>query len=137
MAQKYDMFNIMTKLLEAFPNEEWITIQGETYGAGVQRRDYSLTGHDFAVFNVIMSTSGRMNSVNMKNLMDMYGIPTVPILDENIYINQFEDVDAILAYAEGNSQLDGKPREGIVFRSQDGVNSFKAVSNSFLLKYHG
>ena len=137
MAQKYDMFNIMTKLLEAFPNEEWITIQGETYGAGIQRRDYSLTGHDFAVFNIIMSTSGRMNSVNMKNLMDMYGIPTVPILNDNIYINQFEDVDAILAYAEGNSQLDGKPREGIVFRSQDGVNSFKAVSNNFLLKYHG
>ena len=69
--------------------------------------------------------------------MDMYGIPTVPILNDNIYINQFEDVDAILAYAEGNSQLDGKPREGIVFRSQDGVNSFKAVSNNFLLKYHG
>ena len=137
MAQKYDMFNIMTALLEAFPNEDWITIQGETYGAGVQRRDYSISGHDFAVFNVIMSTSGRMNSIAMKSLMDMYGIPTVPILDENIYINQFETVDDILAYAEGNSKLDSKPREGIVFRSQDGINSFKAVSNSFLLKYHG
>ena len=137
MAQKYDMFNIMTALLKAFPNEDWITIQGETYGAGVQKRDYSLSGHDFAVFNVIMSTSGRMNSVAMKSLMDMYGIPTVPILDENIYINQFETADDILAYAEGTSQIDGKPREGIVFRTQDGINSFKAVSNSFLLKYHG
>ena len=137
MAQKYDMFNILNQLLIAFPNEDWITIQGETYGAGVQRRDYSLTDHDFAVFNVVTSTKGRLNSVYMKELMDMYGIPCVPILDENIYINQFENVDAILAYAEGNSQLDGKPREGIVFRSQDGINSFKAVSNSFLLKYHG
>ena len=137
MAQKYDMFNILNQLLIAFPQEEWITIQGETYGAGVQKRDYSLTGHDFAVFNVVTSTKGRLNSIYMKELMDMYGIPCVPILDENIYINQFEDVDAILAYAEGNSQLDSKPREGIVFRSQDGINSFKAVSNSFLLKYHG
>ena len=137
MAQKYDMFNILNQLLITFPNEEWITIQGETYGAGVQRRDYSLTGHDFAVFNVVTSTKGRLNSVYMKELMDIYDIPCVPILDENIYINQFEDVDAILAYAEGSSQLDGKPREGIVFRSQDGINSFKAVSNSFLLKYHG
>ena len=52
-------------------------------------------------------------------------------------INRFENVDAILAYAEGNSKLDGQPREGIVFRSVDGTKSFKAVSNSFLLKYHG
>ena len=27
-------------------------------------------------------------------------------------------------------------REGLVFRSTDGVKSFKAVSNEFLLKYH-
>ena len=54
-----------------------------------------------------------------------------------IDINQFENVDAILAYAEGNSVVDGLPREGIVFRSTDGTKSFKAVSNSFLLKYHG
>ena len=137
MAEKYDMYNVLNQLLIAFPDEDWITIQGETYGAGVQKRDYSLTGHDFAVFNVVTATKGRLNSIYMKELMDIYGVPCVPILDENIYINQFENVDAILAYAEGNSQLDGKPREGIVFRSQDGVNSFKAVSNSFLLKYHG
>lgn len=137
MAEKYDMFNIMTKMLEAFPNEEWITIQGETYGPGVQKRDYTCINHELAVFNVIMSTKGRLNSIYMKELMDMYGIPCVPILDKNIYINQFENVDAILEYAEGSSRIDGFPREGIVFRSQDGVQSFKAVSNSFLLKYHG
>lgn len=28
-------------------------------------------------------------------------------------------------------------REGLVFRSVDGVNSFKAVDNNFLVKYHG
>ena len=34
------------------------------------------------------------------------------------------------------SRIDGGMREGIVFRSEDGVNSFKAVDNEFLLKYH-
>jgi ATP-dependent RNA circularization protein (DNA/RNA ligase family) len=92
--------------------------------------------HDLAVFNVIFSTTGRMNSIRMKKLMDEFNIPTVPILEEKININQFATVDDILAYADGNSVVDGKPREGIVFRSEDGSRSFKAVSNNFLLKYH-
>lgn len=136
MAKKYDMYNVLNRLLEMYPKEEWITIQGETYGAGVQKRDYSMKNHDLAVFNLIFSTIGRVDSIRMKNIMDRFSIPTVPILEEKININQFADVDAILAYADGNSVIDGKPREGIVFRSEDGALSFKAVSNSFLLKYH-
>lgn len=42
----------------------------------------------------------------------------------------------ILEMASGKSVIDGGMREGIVFRSQDGSRSFKAVSNEFLLKYH-
>ena len=73
----------------------------------------------------------------MRNLLEVgYKVPCVPILD-TIHINQFANVDEILAYAEGKSAIDGLPREGIVFRSKDGTRSFKAVSNSFLLKYHG
>lgn len=136
MAQKYDMYNVLTQLLDKFPNEEWITIQGETYGAGVQKRDYTSIGHDFMAFNLIMPTTGRWNSKEMSDLLTEYKVPCVPILD-TIHINQFADVDEILAYAEGNSVIDGLPREGIVFRSKDGTRSFKAVSNSFLLKYHG
>jgi hypothetical protein len=136
MAKKYDMYNVLNRLLEMCPESEWVTIQGETYGAGVQKRDYSMKDHDLAVFNVIFSTTGRMNSIRMKKLMDEFNIPTVPILEEKININQFATVDDILAYADGNSVVDGKPREGIVFRSEDGTRSFKAVSNNFLLKYH-
>lgn len=136
MAQKYDMYNVLTQLLDKFPNEEWITIQGETYGAGVQKRDYTSIGHEFMAFNLIMPTTGRWNSKEMSDLLTEYKVPCVPILG-TIHINQFADVDEILAYAEGNSIIDGFPREGIVFRSKDGTRSFKAVSNSFLLKYHG
>lgn len=136
MAQKYDMYNVLNQLLEQFPNEDWITIQGETYGAGVQRRDYTSIGHDFMAFNLIMPTTGRWNSKEMSDLLAKYKVPCVPILD-TIHINQFANVDEILAYAEGISIIDGLPREGVVFRSEDGARSFKAVSNSFLLKYHG
>ena len=136
MAQKYDIFKVLADMLNKYPGEDWITIQGETYGAGVQRRDYSIEGHDFAAFNLIFSTQGRVGTKHMIGMLIPYGIPCVPVVEEEMYINQFENVDAILEYAEGNSQLDNKPREGIVFRTLDGTKSFKAVSNSFLLKYH-
>lgn len=137
MAKKYDMFNVLSKLLEANPQEEWITIQGETYGATVQNRTYSLTGRDFAAFNLIFSSKGRVGTIEMMKILAEYGVPSVPVLSASMKINQFENVDAILAYAEGNSVKDDLPREGIVFRTTDGTKSFKAVSNSFLLKYHG
>ena len=138
MAQKYKMYEVLEYLMTyCFSDAEWVTIQGETYGEGVQRRDYSLKGHDFAAFNLITSTHGRYGTEDMKLYLEPRGIPCVPVVENKMKINQFENIDAILAYADGNSQLDGKMREGIVFRSLDGTKSFKAVSNSFLLKYHG
>ena len=137
MAQKYDIFNVLVKMLDENPEEEWITIQGETFGKGVQRREYSTELHDFAAFNLIYSSRGRVGTYELIKTLAKYNIPAVPIVEEEMYINQFKDVDAILEYAEGNSQYDGLPREGIVFRTLDGTKSFKAVSNSFLLKYHG
>lgn len=137
MAQKYNIFEVLSKMLDYNPSEEWITIQGETYGEGVQRRDYSMNGHDFAAFNLVFSTKGRIGTMEMINILSHYNVPCVPVVEEEMKINQFENVDVILNYAEGNSKIDGQPREGIVFRSIDGAKSFKAVSNSFLIKYHG
>ena len=137
MAKKYNIFDVLSKMLDKNPSEEWITIQGETYGKGVQRREYSMNDHDFATFNLIFSTKGRVGTIEMIDTLSQYNIPCVPVIEKKMKINQFENVDAILNYAEGNSQVDGLPREGIVFRSIDGSKSFKAVSNSFLLKYHG
>ena len=137
MAQKYKLFEVLSDMLDKNPSEEWITIQGETYGATVQKRDYSIEGRDLAVFNLIYSSKGRVGTMEMIDVMEKYNIPCVPLVEGQMKINRFENVDAILAYAEGNSKLDGQPREGIVFRSVDGTKSFKAVSNSFLLKYHG
>ena len=137
MAKKYNIYDVLSKMLDDNPSEEWITIQGETYGEGVQRREYSMSGHDFAAFNLIFSTKGRVGTMEMIDILSQYNVPCVPIVEEKMKINQFENVDAILNYAEGNSKVDGQPREGIVFRTLDGTKSFKAVSNSFLLKYHG
>ena len=139
MAQKYDMYNILTKLLEIAPEAEWVTIQGETYGSGVQKRDYSMNDHDFKAFNLIFSHCGRYGTLEMQILLEGLGVPCVPVVNDDFYFDEIKGenkVDSLLEMATGESAVDGKPREGFVLRSADGTKSFKAVSNSFLLKYH-
>ena len=136
MAEKYHIEEVLTKLLEVYPDAEWITIQGETYGQGIQKRDYHKDNHSFRAFNLIMSNTGRWNTIAMKReLEENFNIPCVPIVD-SAYILP-DTIEEILAYAFGESVIDNDMREGIVFRSQDGSKSFKAVSNEFLIKYHG
>ena len=134
MAEKYNMKEVLADLLSRHPNANWVYIQGETYGSGIQKRTYNLRGRDLAVFNVVFSNTGRINSIDMTDMMKRYGVPTVPILDINYKLP--DTVDEMLEYAEGKSAIDGEMREGVVLRSQDGVHSFKAVSNSYLMKYH-
>lgn len=134
MAEKYNVESVLHQILENRPDLDWVTLQGETYGAGIQKRDYSLKDHDFVGFNFITSASGRWNSVDAKKLMNGFGIPWVPIVDEHFVLP--DTVDELLTIATDKSVIDGGMREGLVFRSQDGAKSFKAVSNEFLMKYH-
>ena len=122
-------------LLNENPKAEWVTIQGETYGNTVQKRNYSLEERDFAAFNLILSNTGRVGTVEMNKILTAKGVPCVPILSTEFILP--DTVEELLNIATGNSAIDGKPREGIVFRSPDGEKSFKAVSNEFLTKYHG
>ena len=133
MAEKYHFEDVLAALVEKY-DLEWATLQGETYGAGIQKREYGLKEHDFVGFNLIFSDRGRLNSVEAKEILAEYGIPWVPIVDEHFVLP--DTVEELLAIATDKSIIDGGMREGLVFRSQDGARSFKAVSNEFLLKYH-
>lgn len=138
MAEKYNIEEVLKNILSDDLFLEFVTIQGETYGANIQKRDYSIKDHDFAVFNVIFGykdgTIVRLNPGEMTRFIKPYGLKAVPIVDEHFILP--DTVEELLTIATGNSALDGKMREGLVFRSKDGVKSFKAVSNEFLLKYH-
>ena len=134
MAEKYDIENALKDILKNNPKLEWVTIQGETYGPGIQKRDYSATEHKFAAFNFITSTEGRWNSLKAKELLSFYDIPWVPIIDKEFILP--DTVEELLDIATDMSVIDGGMREGLVFRSLDGAQSFKAVSNEFLMKYH-
>ena len=138
MAEKYGIYAILKALKEKF-ELDFITLQGETYGEGIQKRDYGLKEHRFMAFNLIYGYPDgrviRLNPIEMTRILTEYEIPCVPIVNEHFIIP--ESCDILLKIAEGASKVDGGMREGLVFRSADGVNSFKAVSNPFLLKYHG
>jgi len=135
MAEKYNVEEQLRHFLVVHPEVEWITLQGETYGSGVQKRDYSLSDVDFKGFNLITSDKGRWNSIVAAEFANTeFHIPWVPITNPAFYMPN--TVEELLSMAGGASFVDGKPREGLVFRSLDGTKSFKAVSNEYLLKYH-
>ena len=136
MAEKYAMFEVLQQLLGYLHDAEWVTIQGETYGEGVQKNTYDITGHDFMAFNLITSDQGRWNTLNMKNLLENgFGVPCVPVLNEGMTLP--ETVEELREYVNSKpSTVNGKIKEGIVFRSLDGVQSFKCVSPEYLLKFH-
>lgn len=135
MAEKYDIEKILESILTDDPTLDWVTLQGETYGAGIQKRDYGLKEHRFAGFNFITSKEGRWDSVRAAKFMTQYNIPWVPILDENYILPDTIEELRAFSHSEG-SRIDGVIKEGIVFRSQDGSISFKCVDPEFLLKFH-
>ena len=134
MAEKYDIENVLKQIANDY-NLEWVTIQGETFGEKVQKRDYGMKGHDFRAFNLVFSNKGRLSSVEGKDILAKYGIPWVPILDEHFVMP--DTIDELRKYVNSEkSKIDGGMREGVVFRGQNGVKSFKCVSPEFLIKYH-
>ena len=140
MAEKYNIEWLLNEFLNDHKDLEFVTLQGETYGAGVQKREYSIDGHDFMAFNLIFGYKNgeveRFNPMTMTKILDNYDIPCVPIVSACYVLP--ETCEELLDYAASDvSQLDGGMREGIVLRTKDGKQSFKAVSNEFLLKYHG
>ena len=140
MAIKYNAEEVLKNILETHNEFEFVTIQGETYGKSVQQRDYHMDNVDFKAFNLIFGykdgTIKRLNPREMTEILtNTYNIPCVPILDEHFKLPN--SIDEMVAYADGDSVIDGDYREGVVLRTADGINSFKAVSNYYLTSKYG
>lgn len=139
MADKYNIEEILTEMLEDHDDVEFITIQGETYGQGIQNRDYGMNYHDFMAFNLIFGYKNgevqRFNPLEMSTILAWYDIPCVPVVHD-CYVLPTTCQELLDYAADDISRIDGGMREGIVLRTKDGKQSFKAVSNEFLMKYH-
>ena len=130
MAKKYNLEAILKQMIG---DNEWVAIQGEVYGASIQKNPYKMNNRELRVFNVIYPT-GRLGSVKAKEVCDKNGLLFVPILDTNFILP--DSIDKILQYATAKSTINPNVmREGVVIRSKDGQHSFKAVSPEYLIKH--
>lgn len=131
VSDRYNIEDFLTRFVAA-NDIEWAAIQGECIASNVQGNKYKVSTPDLYVFNVIMP-SGRMDSLSAKLLVETWGLKFVPIIDAEAILP--DTVQGVLTYAHGQSAIGDTLREGIVFRSQDGKQSFKAVDPLFLINY--
>ena len=119
--------------------EENYAIQGELIGEGIQGNPYKIKGHTLRIFNVFnidkqeyLSLDGMVRFLEEINVDDN-PLELVPIIKYDYKLPP--TVDEVLMQAEGKSALNNQTeREGIVIRNHDKSVSFKAISNTFLLK---
>ena len=137
MSEKYHFKEALIDICKKY-NLKWATLQGETFGGSnplIQKNTYDMKECDFRGFNLVFSDRGRLNSVDSAKIMKEYGIKWVPILNENYILP--DTLDELRAYVHSKpSVINGKIKEGIVFRSKDGTRSFKCVDPEYLLKFH-
>ena len=132
LAFKYNIEQHLKEFLELHKDYKWVCIQGEGVGA-VQGNPLKLVEDDLYVFNFKTSECGRLPSFDGKNIIESWGMKWVPILGE---VQMPDTMEELKELATGRSVVNPKVmREGLVYRSLDGSDSFKNVSREYLLKH--
>lgn len=128
-AKQYNLEENMRSL-----DYDGFAFQGELVGEGIQGNPYKINGIKFYVYNVYsIATQEYVKPRWARLFTEDLGLEYVPVLDTKFAINT--DVKGLLEIAEGTSVLNEEvEREGIVFKSNSGDFSFKAISNNWLIK---
>ena len=132
MADKYKIFDFLKSYLIE-NNLDYVCLQGETAGPSLQGNPHKFKEICFFGYNFIRSDTGRMNSIEAAKICEDAGIPWVPIADEAYILP--DDMETLKLDADGPCLVGEGPREGWVYRSLDGKQSFKNVSREYLLKH--
>lgn len=132
-----------TNMLEAMDNlSSNIAVQGELIAPSIQNNYEKVNDFQFYVYDVYDIDRQEYASPNVaRYYADLLGFNYVPVLKYTAKLSDFGDIDnpreladAILAFAEGPGMNKEVKREGVVFKSNNTQFSFKAISNSYLLK---
>jgi len=106
-------------------------LQGELVGPGIQSNFEGLNKHEIYIYDVYDIDNKRyMTPHGRRALLEDLDIKQVPVFK---YGALDKDIHKTLEMADGPSGLNGKFREGLVFKSLFRDFSFKAISNSYLL----
>lgn len=133
LADKYGIEKILTNFAEVNGYDK-VVLQGEGVGS-VQGNPYKLKENMLYVFNLVIDGI-RIGTVEMAEFCNQHGLKHVPIIDTAYALPR--TMEEIKLEADGFSELNPKvKREGFVYRSMDGQQSFKNVSREYLLKHNG
>lgn len=133
LADKYDIENILIKFATDNGYDR-VVLQGEGVGS-VQGNPYKFTENKLFVFNLIINGT-RLGTVEMAKFCDENCLLHVPIIDTEYTLPK--TMEEMKLEADGYSEINPKvKREGFVYRSIDGQQSFKNVSREYLLKHNG
>ena len=144
-AKKYNLSSILEKYHEEHP-DEYLAVQGELVGPGIQGNKMNLSELKFYIFNLFKSTNScaSWDKLGYEDLIIFCtgnGLDHVPYVysDFDLVLNNLTNVDALLTFAEGTYRDDAEgyfpnakesqQREGLVFRSLDHQLSFKVINN--------
>ena len=131
---KYDIEDLLKAYMTIHPELKWVCIQGEGVGT-VQGNPLKLKEDDLYVFNFKDSKRGRWPSEEAKALIEIWGMKWVPIIG---VVKMPDTMEELKAQATGPSSVNPEVlREGYVYRSLDGQDSFKNVSVEYLLRHNG
>jgi hypothetical protein len=124
-------YNIKDVLKQLIGDNQYIVLQGEIIGTGIQKNKYNISGYDMYAFNLIYPYK-TIDSVTASEILRDYGIKYVPILDVNFKLK--DTIPECVKCAKGKSTLSPILREGIVVRNYKKGISFKIINPDFLLK---
>ncbi|KAF4962716.1 hypothetical protein FSARC_9277 [Fusarium sarcochroum] len=115
-----------------------VAIQGELCGSSIQSNfeGFAPGTHSFFLFAVYDIDEQRYlppREVH-ETWAPRLGVTHVPVHGYRPLSEVGSAVADLVALAEGKG-VNGRKREGIVFKREDGLFSFKAISNSYLLKH--
>lgn len=127
VATKYKIQDVLKALIG---DSEWIVLQGEITGKGIQGNKYD-DDLSFWAFNLI-APEKRYDTMEMQRILVKHKIFTVPIYCEDF--RAYGEISDIVEYVKGISQIANREREGCVFRNVEENISFKCINPQFLLK---
>lgn len=131
LADKYNIEKVLTDYAIA-NNYDRVVLQGEGTGS-VQGNPYKLKDNRLFVFNLVVE-GVRKSTLEMAKFCDDNNLKHVPIINE--HYKTPDTMEEIKLQADGFSIINPKvKREGFVYRSLDGQQSFKNVSREYLLKH--
>lgn len=110
-----------------------LAVQGEIYGAGMNGNLYQLDDQRLAVFDIydIDNQCYLLPDQRWKLVSDL-GLPHVPLIGFGDLLGTVQD---LLEDSDGMSVVNPKCiREGYVYKSMSSNDSFKVISNSYLIK---